>query len=91
MPKSLKPFFSKFQCGFSKGFSAQQCLLSILEQWKSAADNQKRFGALFTDLSKAFNWISHHLLIAKLNAYGFSTDSIRLVPEYLTNHQQRIR
>ena len=91
MSKYVKPFFSKFQCGFRKGFSAQQCLLSMLEQWKSAADNHKRFGALLTDLSKAFNWISHHLSIAKLNAYGFSIDSLRLVPEYLTNRKQRTR
>ena len=91
MSKYVKPFFSKFQCGFRKGFNAQQCLLSMLEQWKSAADNHKRFGALLTDLSKAFNWISHHLSIAKLNAYGFSIDSLRLVPEYLTNRKQRTR
>ena len=91
MSKYVKPFFSKFQCGFRKGFSAQQCLLSMLEQWKSAADNHKRFGALPKDLSKAFNWILHHLSIAKLNAYGFSIDSLRLVPEYLTNRKQRTR
>ena len=91
MSKYVKPFFSKFQCGFRKGFSAQQCLLSILEQWKSAADNHKRFGALLKDLSKAFNWILHHLSIAKLNAYGFSIDSLRLVPEYLTKRKQRTR
>ena len=91
MSKYVKPFFSKFQCGFRKGFSAQQCLLSMLEQWKSAADNHKRFGALLKDLSKAFNWILHHLSIAKLNAYGFSIDSLRLVPEYLTNRKQRTR
>ena len=86
MSKYVKPFFSKFQCGFRKGFSAQQCLLSMLEQWKSAADNQKRFGALLT----GFNWILHHLLIAKLNPYGFCL-SLRLVAEYLTNRKQRTR
>ena len=90
MSKYVKPFISKFQCGFRKGFSTQQCLLSMLEQWKSAADNQKRFGALLTDLSKAFNWILHHHLIAKLNAYRFCI-SLRLVAEYLTNRKQRTR
>ena len=28
----MNSFFSKYQCGFSKGYSTQQCLLSMLEK-----------------------------------------------------------
>ena len=28
-------FFSKFQCSFRKGYSTQQCLLALIEKWKS--------------------------------------------------------
>ena len=31
----------------------------MLEIWKGAADNNKAFGALLTDLSKAFGCLSH--------------------------------
>ena len=48
-----------------KDFSAQHCLVSMLEKWKSATDNKKLFGALLTDLSKAFDCLSHELLIAE--------------------------
>ena len=48
-------FFSKFQCGFRKGYSTQQCLLALIEKWKSAVDNGKSFGALLTHLSKPFD------------------------------------
>ena len=30
----MDSFFSKFQCGFRKGYSTQQCLLSMLEKLK---------------------------------------------------------
>ena len=87
----LSHSFSKFQCGFRKGFSAQQNFLLMLDKWKSAVDNQKRFGELLTDFSKAFDCLSYDLLIAKFNACGFNIDSLRLVQDYLTNHKQRTR
>ena len=84
-------FFSKYQCGFRKGFSAWHCLVSVLEKWKSATDNKKSFGALLTDLSKAFDCLSHELLIAKLNAYGFKMSILRFVHSYLKNRMQRTK
>ena len=41
-------------------------------------------GAVFTDLSKAFDCIDHNQLIAKLNAYGFEKQSINFIYSYLT-------
>ena len=61
----------------------------MLEKWKSAVDNKKVFGALLTILSKAFDCLSHDLLIAKLNAYGFSMAASRLKKNYLSNRKQR--
>ena len=47
MFKQISGYFehilSKFQCGFRKGFSAQHCLLSMLEKRKTAIDNKKPF------------------------------------------------
>ena len=59
MSQYFESFLSKHQCGFRKEFSVQHCLLSMLEKCKSAIDNRKTFGALLTDLSKAFDCLLH--------------------------------
>ena len=42
-------------------------------------------------LSKAFDCLSHKLLLAKLHAYGFSLSALRLIHNYLTNRKQRTK
>ena len=76
---------SKFQCGFRKGFGAQNCLLFMIETIRKTRDNHGVFAAVMTDLSKAFDCISHELLIAKLNAYGFDETSLKVIISYLKN------
>ena len=63
----------------------------MLEKRKSSVDKGNTFGALLTDLAKAFEFLPHGILIAKLHAYGFSLNALRLVHSYLTNRKQRIK
>ena len=62
-----------------------------MEKWKKALDNQEAFGALLTDLSKAFDCLSHEPLIAKLRAYGLSLSFLKLIRDYLLNCKQRTK
>ena len=41
------------------------------------------------DLSKAFSTLNHDLLIAKLEVYGFSENSLNYIQSYLRNCLQR--
>ena len=43
---------------------------------------------LLTDLSKAFDCHNHELLIAKLNAHGFSSTELKLIYNYSSNKKQ---
>ena len=40
---------------------------------------------------EGFDCLDHELLIAKLNAYGFSLTALKLVHNYLSNRKQRTK
>ena len=88
MTKFFEKFFFKYQYGFRKGFSRQQCVLAMLEKWKRSIDKSKTFGTLLTDLSKAFDCLDNELLIAKINAYGFTLPALKLIQNHLSNRKQ---
>ena len=83
--------FSKFQCGFRKGFNVQHCLLTMVEKLRKTIDEGGETGAVLTNLSKAFDCIDHNLLIANLNAYGFEKRSLEFIHSYLTKCKHRIK
>ena len=43
----------------------------MMEKWRATLDKKVFSGVLLTNLSKAFYSLSHDLLLAKLEAYGF--------------------
>ena len=76
---------------FQESHSTQHCLIFMLERLKKSLDYGRINGIMLTDLSKAFDCISHELLIAKLSAYGFSTKSLNLIRDYLCERKQRTK
>ena len=82
-----KDILSKYQGGFRKKFSSQHSLLVMFEKWKKVLDNGGSCGALLVDLSKAFDCIVHDLLLAKLSAYGFDYNSVKLINSFLNGRK----
>ena len=87
----LNQIFSKYQCGFRKGYNAQHCLMAMIEKWRKFLDIGGHADALLTDLSKAFDCIDHELLIGKLHAYGFDNDALKFIYSYLKGKKQRTK
>ena len=88
----LNKILSKWQCGFCQGYSAQHCLLVMVEKWRQCLDNGGVSRTLLTDLSKAFDYTLHDLLIAKPAAYGFKCcKCLQMLQSYLSNRKQRIK
>ena len=74
MQKQISGYISNYLflylCGYRKGFSLQQALLSLKISYKQGFG-----GAVLMDLSKTFDTIKHdHLLRAKHHAYGFNKE-----------------
>ena len=95
MYDQMYPFFdqifSKLQCSFRKGFSAEQCLIYTIEKWRKYLDTGGHGSALLTDLSKAFDCIDHQLLIANVNEHGVDTNSLYFLASYLEKRKQRTK
>ena len=82
---------SPYLCGYRKGYSVHHALITLVEKWRISLDNNRFGGAILVDLSKAFDTINHNLLIAKLQAYGFSVKALKLIKSYLSNRWQRTK
>ena len=82
---------SSYLCSFRKNHNAQYSLLKMIETWKKKhLDKGEKIGAILMDPSKAFDTINHSLLLTKLDAYGFSRTTLKLMQNYQCSRQQRI-
>ena len=59
---------------------------ATIEKARKILDKGETFGALLTDLSKAFDCMTLDLLIAKLHALNFDMNAHNLIFDYLTNY-----
>ena len=82
---------STFLSAYRKSYSTQHVLIRLIEEWKQKLDRNYVVGAILMDLSKAFDSIPHDLIIAKLYAYGFDFEALKLILSYLTDREQATR
>ena len=66
----LDKYLSSFISAYRRGFSTQYIFTRLVEEWRERLANNYIVGAILMDLSKAFDCISHDLIIAKLAAYN---------------------
>ena len=50
-----------------------------------------KVGAIFMDLSKAFDTLNHRFLLAKLKEYGLQPTALKQMENYLTGRFQRTK
>lgn len=78
------------QTGFRKENSTQTALLRIMHDIRRASDERKITLLVLFDFSKAFDTVSHSLLIHKLRAFHLSELVLRWFASYLEGRQQAV-
>ena len=84
-------FLNKLLCGFRKAHSMQHALFRLLQKWKKELDSSGIVGTILMDLSKAYDCLPHDLVLAKLEAYGLDTNSLRFLFDYLSCREQKTK
>lgn len=80
--------FSICQFGFRKGFSTIEAVTGFVTRSSDALETGELVRGCFYDLSKAFDTISHEILMYKLSHYGFDNSSVSLLLSYLSDRYQ---
>ena len=78
------------QYGFRRNHSTSHALNYSVNYIESCLKNKEHVLAIFIDLSKAFDTISHDKLLYKLNNYGIRGNALELIKSYLSNRTQYV-
>ncbi len=78
------------QHGFRSGVSTQDALTSVVENVSKKLDNHESVSVLYLDVSKAFDSLSHEVLLFKLQCYGFRGIVYKWFESYLSARMQYV-
>jgi len=78
------------QHGFRKGRSCETQLLEFTDEVTKNLENGQQTDVLVMDFSRAFDKVSHSLLINKLKHYGIQGRTVRWIQAFLSNRTQSV-
>ena len=95
LEKQIVPFIdtkiSNLLWAHRKKYSTEHALIKVIKKICKILDSKGVVGMISMDLSKAFDYMPHDLLIANLSAYGYGAQSLRLIANYFANRKQRAK
>ena len=78
------------QFGFRKNHSTAHAIMNLFETSLEGLDKKLKVGGVYLDISKAFDCVSHDILLRKLEYYGFRDRSLMWFQSYLKDRTQYV-
>ena len=78
------------QYGFRRNKCTQDAVLHLHDHIRQKMSDKNLTGALYIDLRKAFDTVSHSCLLSKLPCYGISGIEHKWISDYLFNRKQYV-
>lgn len=82
--------FTSCQYGFRKGRNTSDAVINLVTEVMSNLNKGRHCGGVFCDLTKAFDCVSHEILLNKLEYYGVRGTALNLFESYLTDRTQYV-
>ena len=92
--ESFLSFLTKFnilcdeQKGFRKNKNINMAIYDLINKIMVNVDKKIPICTIFTDMTKAFDYVNHQTLLAKLEAYGIRGNALCLIKSYLSGRLQ---
>jgi len=78
------------QHGFTKGKSCLANLIAFYNGMTGWVDEGRAMDVVYLDFRKAFNTVSHNILLGKLRKCGLDEWSVRWIQKWLNGRTQRV-
>ena len=78
------------QHGFRSSNSTDKATCQLTNNILKALDDKLLVSGIFCNLTKAFDYVNHDILLAKLVSYGVTGHAHKLITLYLNNRYQRV-
>ena len=79
------------QLGFRQCHSTSHAVITLVEKITHALDRGKIVRGVFIDFKKAYDTVSHDILLQKLEAYGIKNNIYDLIKNFLSNRKRFVQ
>ena len=87
---NINNIIARYQFGFRQRLSTQQAIITLVNKITSSIDSGDLMIGMFLDLKKAFDTVTHSILIQKMHAYGIRGNILKWFESYLADRSQYV-